>query len=194
MSLLSKRCTCYSPALYSTLHRQYVRPSELTRAYCISRRTLTLKISQPQDADATNLLLLQRGSRVTRRLCITYLYVSALVFLFMYYCEYILLRWVLVTDGSATKVLGRRVGNGSMHIQPRYKQFSTQNVLKQNTEHPSFPQFGRDPIMSLKCSCRGNTLWSSQIKTTTKDMTVQYHLTYKGKCFKSNSYILQIDQ
>jgi hypothetical protein len=29
--------------------------------------------------------------------------------------------------------------------------------------------------------------------TSINDMTVQYILTYKGKCFKSNSYIFQID-
>ena len=50
-----------------------------------------------------------------------------------------------------------------------------------------------DNVIKVFLQLRYSIVFSYDDITTINDMTVQYHLTYKGKRFKPNSYILQID-
>jgi hypothetical protein len=49
-----------------------------------------------------------------------------------------------------------------------------------------------DNVTKVFSPKRYSVVFADDCTTTVNDMTVQYHMTLKGKCFKSNSYILQI--
>jgi hypothetical protein len=114
VSLLRKHCTCYTPTLYSTLHRQYLR---LVRtdilAYC--RYTGVGPWSYKTTIFAT-----WGSGYITPKHKAFISFPWASLFSLASTVAYIFLRCVLVTDGSVIEVPGRCVKHGRTHLHPRH--------------------------------------------------------------------------
>jgi hypothetical protein len=110
----------------------------------------------------------------------------------------LLLSPLLVTDGSVKKVpecclgYGRRIS--SLDVDKPYPVHHAERFdAKYWTSVLLTIRESSDNVIEVSLPCRYSVVFSEDGITAINDKTVQYQLTYKGKCIKSDSYVLDID-
>jgi hypothetical protein len=91
-------------------------------------------------------------------------------------------------------VLGSAVGISSLDIDKRYPVIHADRLeTKYVTSVLLTICDSTNNVIEVFLPHRYRVVFTDNDITSINGITVQYHMTYKGRCFKSNSYILQID-